>query len=830
MATLAERDPTGILRAGPGETELPGHRTRHFKKFQLDGRTFRVGGDISPIHYRADPFDESLAFEEIDLDVRSTPGQQWDAACESNGYQVRFWQSRQIAGRTVRYIAQFRRAGRWFAMAPVALGWMNNARQWQLISTPKTLGAPTIDDVTNTVTWYGAFGTGLDFQYSLKPDKFFKQLIIEGNASLPTPTIGMSGLRLVLLMAVSWDAGTKAGTFANAVTPADLSDDLTDALGAPDEQATDPAAFSQLDEQSRDLWWFQKPVAWDSGGPDPETGFPKVLPVQWRLLRKASRCFMAFSVTATALNVATYPVYMDTTITEELVAASGDDAYSGGGSWPGTGTDKIYSAVALTFGIGWNTTAPPSSITRAKCMGMRFLTIPVAQGVVVDTSTVQIYYDGTVVGTPSLKVHGDDHDDAAIWANTTNVATGSPGDRTRTTAASPEVSLSGGAAYKSWNVKTVVQEIVDRALWASNNDMAFMLMSSSAINNDEQATMAFFDDSPSHPAKLNITYHTISNYDETGKAQSIKVAQTNSAAATRKETAKAQAILVAQAIGGQAATRGELNRSQPLLIAQTIDGQTVIRGDLILSQLLLIAQEATDVYIPISANTYDETGKEQLLLLDQVVIDAAIRAELGLEQPLLIVQGAAAALFASEIRAQWLLMQQAEQDIAAFMESRPQSIFVSQAISDRAVRTELELNQGLLIVQGINGGILYEELGRNQVLLIVQQASELQAIVEALSQQLRIEQAGAATLLARELARSQVLLIHAHELDWYPTYWDLLVRLPKPEGIVVVPADALRLARIPIAGADELMVGLPTPEGIVWLPAPPEIRTKIKGR
>jgi len=127
MATLVSRDTSGVYIAQPNEAERGDRRTRSFKVFQKSATEFRVAGQVGPIHFKSDPFDEQGAYQEIDLSVNLTPGQPWDAAMESNGYQVRLWQNRVIGGRNVRYIAQFRRAGHWLGMAPAALIWTNTS-------------------------------------------------------------------------------------------------------------------------------------------------------------------------------------------------------------------------------------------------------------------------------------------------------------------------------------------------------------------------------------------------------------------------------------------------------------------------------------------------------------------------------------------------------------------------------------------------------------------------------------------------------------------------------------------------------------------------------
>ena len=100
MATLAEKDTTSTLTPGEGEEELLGRRTRGAKVFHRVGtRQYRIGATIGPVHYRRDPFDKREELKEIDLSLTPTPGEEWDFACETNGYQVRIWNSREEIGR-----------------------------------------------------------------------------------------------------------------------------------------------------------------------------------------------------------------------------------------------------------------------------------------------------------------------------------------------------------------------------------------------------------------------------------------------------------------------------------------------------------------------------------------------------------------------------------------------------------------------------------------------------------------------------------------------------------------------------------------------------------
>lgn len=466
MATLIERIGGHLL---PTEQEVEELRTRHGRLFRgavVQGRQqFRYAAVVSPLYYRTDPFNENEALQAIDLDINLTPEMDYDAACETNGYQMRFWQSRQIAGRTVRYIAQYRRAGKSLTLAPVGLYWINNAGQRQLISRPQAGIIPTIDNIVNTVTWTGCFGPGLDFSYNLKPDHFFKTLIINNKTNLPAPVINLNGLRLVLVMALSWD-GTPNNNFAASSPPIDISGDDEAAFSASDEELIDPEEFSYKDDSLRDVFWMKKPRAWDSYDSDE---VPHTVNLIHRLRRIGSAVFALLSVTATQLNAAqaVYPVFIDTAIGEELISASADSARSFGSTWPGL-TNFANTDGATT--VGWTT------VNACFCNGWRFLTVPIPQGAYITSATLQVYDEGSKSGTPSARCYGDDHADSAVWASGSNVATGTPGYRTRTTAVSPTYLIGVATGFLSFDITTVAKEIVDIAEWAEGS-MGFMLVS-----------------------------------------------------------------------------------------------------------------------------------------------------------------------------------------------------------------------------------------------------------------------------------------------------------------------------------------------------------------
>jgi len=495
MASLVSRDTSGVLSAGEGEVELVGRRTRTAKVFHLGGRRYRVGASAGPIHYRLDPFGRD-PFEEIDLDVRLTPEAEWDAACETNGYQVRLWQSRVVGDRTLRYIAQFRRAGRWLAMAPVVLVYENDAGEKQVISTVQAVGAPSIDNEQRNVTWADAFGEGIDFAYNLRPDRFFKTLIIRNAQALPRPTIRTAGLRLTLVMALAWEAEAANG-FAAGHNPVELSDDVTGIDTA--DEVTQDVDFSFKDALSREVWWLHRPMAWDSVEEEPQS-----IEVGWSLRRAGSRVFATFSVPTSAFTKAVYPIYIDTAIGEEQVRADSDDAYEYGTTYPGSG--------ALRLNDNYNRAG--ASVAVFFCAGMRFTTIPIPSGATVDSAAISVcgYYSSDTRPI-DWYVACEDVDDGATWSaghTPTNAYSGRTSARARWIESDPWSALTW---YDSPSLVGPVGEVVARAGWSDGNDLNFVVYNASTSLGDGFRHWLSYDYQPANSPKFNCTYTEPAGFD-----------------------------------------------------------------------------------------------------------------------------------------------------------------------------------------------------------------------------------------------------------------------------------------------------------------------------
>jgi hypothetical protein len=666
---------------------------------------FRAGGNVGPIHYRLDPWDESEQFEEIDLDL--LPGKDCDWEVRSNGYQVQAWASRQndVDKATPSYVVRFTRAGHWVEMAPLGLYWTNDAGETEDAGrlVPGIEGKP--DDEAHTLTYPDAFGPGLHWRVNITPDHLYPTIILD--KELPAPSIDPRGLRLVKSVALRWDDVAALSGVVQTAAPAELKTDpatftAVEAVAAL-KLAPIAAEVQKLDKDAqpvtRQAWWMQTPRAWDSG----EGEEHQEIPVKWELVESGGAWAAHFSVAAEDLEHKVYPLYLDTDIGEEQVGASADDAETNGYTWPGTTTFNG-TADVLKLGVGYNDVFHGS--------GVRFQTVPIPQGATIDSASISVkqiseYY---LTEQTDITIYAQAVDSGAAWAQTTN----EPGLATRTTASTQWNIGTTAWVWKEWyqspDIKAVVKEITDRAGWASNHHLNLLIYNTSTDNKQYSYRWAGSYDSSGNVsgAKLNVSYTAGgAAYDETGRSQAITMAQT---------------MTDVQAMS-------ELGRSQALTMAQTkVDTSAMAEGGR--AQSVLFSQAALDT------QAAKEEGRAQAILLTQGEADTQAYAEAGLAQGITVLQAPAdVQAYLETLRSQGVSVGQTETDSKGMFETgRAQGISVSQSEADAMAMNEGGRAQGITLGQTPSDVLGAKETGRAQSIIVAQTVTDLQAMLEAAPQ------------------------------------------------------------------------------------------------
>ena len=150
--------------------------------------------------------------------------------------------------------------------------------------------------------------------------------------------------------------------------------------------------------------------------------------------------------------------------------ASADD-------WAGPNESGAFNSSDTYYYIG-NLSGTASKV------GLRFQSLAIPQGAVIEAAYLQPVFTGVDAGTPNILVKGVAADNAAAPADLT-----ASNALTRTTA-SVAWSITGGTnegdVLNSSDISTVIQEIVDRAGWASGNALTLFLETDSASGNYRQ--------------------------------------------------------------------------------------------------------------------------------------------------------------------------------------------------------------------------------------------------------------------------------------------------------------------------------------------------------
>jgi len=176
-------------------------------------------------------------------------------------------------------------------------------------------------------------------------------------------------------------------------------------------------------------------------------------------------------------------VYGDT-VSVRVSASSDDAGEAGNGS---------VILINKTIKLGFNNDDPA---------GFRFNGLTIPQGATINSADIQFTANGNDADATSLTIFGEDADNAVTFTTATNNIS----SRTQTTASVAWNSLpswtdnAAGTAQKTSDLKTIVQEIVDRSGWSSGNSMSFI------ITGTGKRTVDTYDESSSTAALLSITY------------------------------------------------------------------------------------------------------------------------------------------------------------------------------------------------------------------------------------------------------------------------------------------------------------------------------------
>ena len=140
-----------------------------------------------------------------------------------------------------------------------------------------------------------------------------------------------------------------------------------------------------------------------------------------------------------------------------------------------------------------------TSASRDQTVGIRFQNVQVPQGATITSANLEFEVDSTNSTSTSLTIHGEAADNASSFTSADNDITSRP----TTSASTSWPSVPNNAVNQklvSPDLRTVVQEVVNRAGWARGNAMAFVISGSGTKNVES------FDSEPGAAPLLRITY------------------------------------------------------------------------------------------------------------------------------------------------------------------------------------------------------------------------------------------------------------------------------------------------------------------------------------
>lgn len=180
------------------------------------------------------------------------------------------------------------------------------------------------------------------------------------------------------------------------------------------------------------------------------------------------------------------------TVVTESVGSSGDDGYFDEG---GMSFDNSGSSMQVGYDDG---------SMYGEHSFVRFQSVPIAQGTVLVSATLKLVVNTNASDDFDMTVQGEDADDSSAYADEVDATSVSL--TTATVTWSGSSSWEAGDVVTSPDIKTVVQEIVDRGSWASGNDLTLHVRYGGDSVSNESYLFKTYDNDSTVAAILTVTY------------------------------------------------------------------------------------------------------------------------------------------------------------------------------------------------------------------------------------------------------------------------------------------------------------------------------------
>lgn len=203
---------------------------------------------------------------------------------------------------------------------------------------------------------------------------------------------------------------------------------------------------------------------------------------------------------------------MSTAISEIQVGATADDASNYGATHPGDGNFVANGTSLVLGGVGGTPINP-----RYYIAGLRFLAVPLAQGATIEAASLSFKCAVNSTENAEVYVAAEDADDAATFASTTHepydayvACTTAVVDWLINSAWTLDNWYGGAGQTSACELKDIVQEIVNRAGWATGQNLVFVIWNKATIltiyTNPSRTVYAWDQTGNVSGVKFNCTY------------------------------------------------------------------------------------------------------------------------------------------------------------------------------------------------------------------------------------------------------------------------------------------------------------------------------------
>jgi len=386
--------------------------------------------------------------------------------------------------------------GDWIEMNPSKIRWVNSQGAIAGVVMAKP-GQVSVSG--NRVLWKDIFGGGIDLEYIISGQGVFKNVIFNSLSSIKIPNKGFikaGGVYLEVvmnyesnrIMPLPEQPSSDQEAQEDRIFNCDIESFLR--LGDSCELAFRPPRF--FDQSENNLVYEYHKM------------FPEVIPRTYGI--EGGKPFVTTRMELEWIKEAIYPVYCDADLTVN-VSSGTDDCYetksSGGDNYNLTGSDLYLGSEEDSYEVQFDNN-----------IGLRFQNITIPQSATIDSAKVYLYFVGKwgADADTVLTAYGDKVDNSATFSS------GSlPSARTKTSASvDATLNLWGSTSTSQYNatpeLKTIVQEIVNRSGWSSGNALSILIFTGADPTNYLRLRSY---DAGSSPPYIEIDYTTPESKNKT---------------------------------------------------------------------------------------------------------------------------------------------------------------------------------------------------------------------------------------------------------------------------------------------------------------------------